>query len=137
MTNFQLKPQMIELIKNHSQYLDNNQFVPFIRIAYNTIPFTQFRDDLPVVLHTLGIDLDKEFTQAAAEIICEEELPILKSEFSDKLLDRISVRYWKETTADHVLNYMLEHQYELKIRCVKLDMKGEYTPDLYTVRKLK
>ena len=137
MTNFQLKPQMIELIKNHSQYLDSNQFVPFIRIAYNTIPFTQFRDDLPVVLSALGVDLDKAFTQAAAEIISEEDLPILQSEFSDKLLGGITIRYWKETTAEHVLNYMLEHQHELKIRCVKLDMKGQYTPDLYAVRKLK
>lgn len=137
MTNFQLKPQMIELIKNHSEYLDSNQFVPFIRIAYNTLPFNQFRDDLPVVLYTLGVDLDKEFTQAAAEIIAEEDLPILQSAFSDKLLGGITVKYWKETTADHVLNYMLEHQHELKIRCVKLDMKGEYTADLYAVRKLK
>lgn len=137
MTNFQLKPEMIELIKKHSQYLDNNQFVPFIRIAYNTLPFNQFRNDLPVILYTLGVDLDKEFTQAAAEVISEEDLPLMQSAFSDNLLGGITIGYWKETTADHVLNYMLDHQQELKIRCVKLNMKSHYTADLYAVRKLK
>ena len=104
MTNFQLKPQMIELIKRNSQYLEDEQFVPFIRIAYNTLPFNQFKDDLPVILYTLGVDLDKEFTQAAAEIISEENLPLLKSASSDNLLSEISIGYWKETTAEHVLN---------------------------------
>lgn len=136
MTNFQLKPQMIELIKRNAQYLEDEQFVPFIRIAYNTIPFNQFKDDLPVVLHTLGCDLDKEFTQAAAEIIVEEDLPMKPSVSSDNLLSGISIGYWKETTAEHVLTYLVDHQKELKIKCVKLDAEGFLTHDLYSVRPL-
>lgn len=127
---------MIELIKRNAQYLEDEQFVPFIRIAYNTIPFNQFKDDLPVVLHTLGCDLDKEFTQAAAEIIVEEDLPMKPSVSSDNLLSGISIGYWKETTAEHVLTYLVDHQKELKIKCVKLDAEGFLTHDLYSVRPL-
>lgn len=136
MTNFQLKPQMIKLIKDHSQYVEDEQFAAFIRIAYNTLPFNQFKDDLPVVLYTLGVDLEKEFTQAAAEIIAEEDLPIVQSATSDNLLSGISVGYWKETTAENILKYLLGHQNELKIKCVQLKAEGFLTHDQYAIRKL-
>jgi len=136
MTNFQLKPQMINFIKHNSQWLEDEEFVKFIRAAYNTLPFNQFKDDLPVVLYMLGVDLDKEFTQAAAEVIALEDLPTLKSASSDNLLSGISIGYWKETTAEHVLTYLVDHQAELKIKCVKLDAEGFLTHEMYNVRSL-
>ena len=133
MSQLKLKQQMIDFIYQYKQYLEEDQLVPFIRIAYNALPFNQFKYDLELVLEALDCDLEPFYTQAAAEIIVQEELPIEGGkEYVDRLLHLISIEYWLKTNSNLVKRYLIDHQTELHIRCIpsgktsNLDDKQNY-----------
>lgn len=119
MSQLKLKQQMIDLFHEYKEYIEENQLVPFIRIAYNFLPFSQFKYDLELVLEVLDSDLESLYTQAAAEIIVEEELPIEGGKkHVDTLLYNISIEHWRKTNSNLVKRYLLDHQTELHIRCI-------------------
>lgn len=119
MPRLKVKQQMIDLFHEYREYIEENQLVPFIRIAYTVLPFNQFKYDLELVLEVLDCDLESLYTQAAAEIIVEEELPIEGGkEYIDRLLNLISIEYWRKTNSNLVKRYLLDHQTELHIRCI-------------------
>ncbi len=133
MPQLRLKQQMIHFIHQYKQYLEENQLVPLIRIAYNVLPFNQFKYDLEIILEVLDCDLESIYTQAAAEIIVEEELPLQGGkEHVDRLLNLISIEYWRKTNSTLIKRYLIDHQTELHIRCIpsektsNLDDKQNY-----------
>ena len=105
MPQLKLKQAMIDLFHEYREYIEENQLVPFIRIAYNFLPFNQFKYDLELVLEVLDSDLESLYTQAAAEIIVEEELPNEGGkEHVDTLLYHISIEHWRKTNSNLVKN---------------------------------
>ena len=99
---------MIDFLHENKQYLEEDQLVPLIRIAYNVLPFNRFKYDLEIILEVLDCDLESIYTQAAAEIIVEEELPLQGGkEHVDRLLNFISIEYWRKTNSTLVKRYFL------------------------------